>query len=214
MTREIHYNAADHISAKTAEDPYLRPAFSFQDRLARQLWNICWLLLYRPSPRPLHSWRALLLRVFGAKMGRKCHFYPGSKIWAPWNLTCADQVAVGDGAEIYNPAPLRLGSHAIVSQGAYVCGATHDFDDPAFPLLAFSMDIGAYAWICARALVSPGVNIGDGAVLGLGSVATRDLEPWGVYAGVPAVKVKERKRAAADLATAALPSCQPLPPGP
>jgi len=214
MTREIHYNAADHISAKTAEDPYLRPAFSFRDRLARQLWNICWLLLYRPSPRPLHSWRALLLRMFGAKMGRKCHFYPGSKIWAPWNLTCADLVAVGDGAEIYNPAPLRLGSHAIVSQGAYVCGATHDFDDPAFPLLAFSMDIGAYAWICARALVSPGVNIGDGAVLGLGSVATRDLEPWGVYAGVPAVKVKERKRAAADLATAALPSCQPLPPGP
>jgi putative colanic acid biosynthesis acetyltransferase WcaF len=214
MTREIHYNAADHISAKTAEDPYLRPAFSFQDRLARQLWNICWLLLYRPSPRPLHSWRALLLRVFGAKMGRKCHFYPGSKIWAPWNLTCADLVAVGDGAEIYNPAPLRLGSHAIVSQGAYVCGATHDFDDPAFPLLAFSMDIGAYAWICARALVSPGVNVCEGAVLGLGSVATRDLEPWGVYAGVPAVKVKERKRAAADVATAALPSCQPLPPGP
>ena len=214
MTREIHYNAADHISAKTAEDPYLRPAFSFQDRLARQLWNICWLLLYRPSPRPLHSWRALLLRLFGAKMGRKCHFYPGAKIWAPWNLTCADLVAVGDGAEIYNPAPLRLGSHAIVSQGAYVCGATHDFVDPAFPLLAFSMDIGAYAWICARALVSPGVNVCEGAVLGLGSVATRDLEPWGVYAGVPAVKVKERKRAAADVATAALPSCQPLPPGP
>jgi len=214
MSKEIHYNSADHIPASTEEDPYLRPAFSFRDRLARQLWNICWLLLYRPSPRPLHSWRALLLRVFGAKMGRKCHFYPGSKIWAPWNLTCADLVAVGDGAEIYNPAPLRLGSHAIVSQGAYVCGATHDFDDPAFPLLAFSMDIGAYAWICARALVSPGVNIGDGAVLGLGSVATRDLEPWGVYAGVPAVKVKERKRAAADLATAALPSCQPLPPGP
>jgi putative colanic acid biosynthesis acetyltransferase WcaF len=137
-------------------------------------------------------------------MGRKCHFYPGSKIWAPWNLTCADLVAVGDGAEIYNPAPLRLGSHAIVSQGAYVCGATHDFDDPAFPLLAFSMDIGAYAWICARALVSPGVNVCEGAVLGLGSVATRDLEPWGVYAGVPAVKVKERKRAAADVAAQAM----------
>jgi putative colanic acid biosynthesis acetyltransferase WcaF len=177
MTREIHYNAADHISAKTAEDPYLRPAFSFRDRLARQLWNICWLLLYRPSPRPLHSWRALLLRLFGARMGRKCHFYPGSKIWAPWNLTCADLVAVGDGAEIYNPAPLRLGSHAIVSQGAYVCGATHDFDDPAFPLLAFSMDIGAYAWICARALVSPGVNVCEGAVLGLGYDSKRFPAP-------------------------------------
>jgi putative colanic acid biosynthesis acetyltransferase WcaF len=214
MTREIHYNSAHSISASTAEDPYLRPAFPLRDRLARQLWNICWLLLYRTSPRPLHSWRALLLRAFGAKMGPNCHFYPGSKIWAPWNLTCADQVAVGDGAEIYNPSPIRFGSHAIVSQGAYVCGATHDLDDPAFPLLAFSMVIGAYAWICARALVSPGVNVCEGAVLGLGSVATRDLEPWGVYAGVPAVKVKERNRTVVGAATPAPPSCQRLPPRP
>jgi serine acetyltransferase len=56
------------------------------------------------------------------------------------------------------------------------------------------MEVGRYAWICARACVGPGVNVGEGAVLGLSSVATRDLEPWGVYAGSPAVKVKERKR--------------------
>jgi putative colanic acid biosynthesis acetyltransferase WcaF len=102
-------------------------------------------------------------------------------------------VTAGDGAEIYNPAPMHFGSHAIVSQGAYICGATHDFDDPAFPLLAYSMTIGSYAWICARASVCPGVHVGEYAVLGLGSVATRDLEPWGVYAGVPAVKVKTRE---------------------
>jgi putative colanic acid biosynthesis acetyltransferase WcaF len=58
------------------------------------------------------------------------------------------------------------------------------------------MEIGAYAWICARASVAPGINAGEGAVLALGSVATRDLEPWSVYAGVPAVKIKERKRPA------------------
>jgi putative colanic acid biosynthesis acetyltransferase WcaF len=193
MAKQIHYNAADHIPADTAEDPYLRPAFSVQNKLRRLIWNICWLIFYRASPRPFHSWRSLLLRVFGAKMGPDCHFYPGSKVWAPWNLECADQVAVADGAEIYNPAPMRFGSHAIVSQGGYICGATHDFDDPGFPLLACSMNIGPYAWICARASVSPGVNVGEGAVLGLGSVATRDLDSWGVYAGVPAVKVKERK---------------------
>jgi putative colanic acid biosynthesis acetyltransferase WcaF len=54
--------------------------------------------------------------------------------------------------------------------------------------------VGAYSWICARASVLPGINIGEGAVLGLGAVATRDLEPWAVYAGSPAVKVKERAR--------------------
>jgi putative colanic acid biosynthesis acetyltransferase WcaF len=194
MAKQIHYNAADHIPAATAEDPYLRPAFSVENKIRRQLWNLCWLLFYRPTPRPMHAWRTFLLRAFGAKMGANCRFYPGAKIWAPWNLICEDLVAAGDESEIYNPAPIHFGSHAIVSQGAYICGATHDFDDPAFPLLACSMNIGAYAWICARASVSPGVNVGEGAVLGLGSVATRDLDPWGVYVGIPAVKVRERKR--------------------
>jgi putative colanic acid biosynthesis acetyltransferase WcaF len=194
MPKQIHYNAAEHISAETAVDPYLRPAFSVRDRMRRLVWNICRATFYRMSPRPLHSWRSFLLRAFGAQMGPDCHFYPGSKVWAPWNLICADQVTAGDGAEIYNPAPVTLGSHAILSQDAYVCAATHDYDDPAFPLIAYAMNIGAYAWVCARASVAPGVHVGEGAVLGLGSVATRNLDAWTVYAGTPAVKVKERQR--------------------
>jgi putative colanic acid biosynthesis acetyltransferase WcaF len=194
MPKQIHYNAADHIAPDTAADPYLRPAFAVRDRLQRLIWNICWAVLYRTSPRPFHSWRASLLRLFGATMGPNCHFYPRSRVWAPWNLICADQVTAGDGAEIYNPAPVRLGSHAILSQDAYLCGATHDYNDPAFPLIAYEMQIGSYAWVCARASVAPGVNVGEGTVLALGSVATRNLDPWTVYAGVPAVKVKERQR--------------------
>jgi putative colanic acid biosynthesis acetyltransferase WcaF len=130
-------------------------------------------------------------------MGSGCHFYPASKVWAPWNLICADQVTAANGAEIYNPAPITFGSHVILSQDAFVCGATHDYDDAAFPLIAYAMSFGAYAWVCARASVAPGVHIGEGAVLGLGSVATRNLEPWTVYAGVPASKVKNRKHAQA-----------------
>jgi putative colanic acid biosynthesis acetyltransferase WcaF len=194
MPKQIHYNASEHIPEETSVDPYLRPAFSLSDRLKRLMWNICWVMLYRISPRPFHAWRSLLLRSFGATMGANCHFYPGSKVWAPWNLVCADQVTAADGAEIYNPAPISFGSHAILSQEAYVCGATHDYDDARFPLIAYAMRIGAYAWVCARASVAPGVNLGEGAVLGLGSVATRSLEPWSVYAGIPALKVKERRQ--------------------
>jgi putative colanic acid biosynthesis acetyltransferase WcaF len=193
LAKQSEYNAADHISPNTAADPYLRPAFSTTNRARRVVWNLCRALLYRPSPRALHAWRAFLLRCFGATMGPSCHFYPASKVWAPWNLICADQVTVADGAEIYNPATTRFGSHAILSQDAFICGATHDYDSPAFPLLAYSMSIGAYAWVCARASVGPGVNVGEGAVLGLGSVASRDLEPWTIYAGVPATKIKDRK---------------------
>jgi putative colanic acid biosynthesis acetyltransferase WcaF len=194
MARQVEYNASLHIAQGGTGDPYLGPAFSPGVRIARTVWSIFWLILYRPSPRPFHAWRSLLLRVFRARLGPNCHFYPASRVWAPWNLYCADQVTVADGAEIYNPADISLGSHAILSQGAYLCGATHDFDDPAFPLLAYSMTVGAYAWVCARASVAPGVNLGEGAVLGIASVATHDLDAWGVYAGAPARKIKERKR--------------------
>ncbi|HEY2201013.1 MAG TPA: hypothetical protein VGH56_03935 [Solirubrobacteraceae bacterium] len=192
MPRQVDYRADEYIT--TGKDPYTRPAFSLANRAARLLWNLTWLLLYRPSPRPFHAWRAVLLRLFGATLGPDCHFYPASRVWAPWNLRCADHVAAGDGAEIYNPSPMQLGSHVILSQDCYLCGATHDYNDPAFPLLAYAMTVEPYAWICARASVAPGVRVGEGAVLGLGSVATRDLDPWTVYSGNPAQPVRQRTR--------------------
>jgi len=180
--------------ARIDEDAYTRPAFSFSNRARRLVWNITWLLLFRLSPRPFHAWRAMLLRLFGATLGPDCHFYPKAKVWAPWNLFCADHVAAGDGVEIYNPSPMQFASHVILSQDCYLCGATHDYNDPTFPLLAYQMSFGQYAWICARASVGPGVNVGEGAVLGLGSVATRDLAPWTVYSGNPATIIRERTR--------------------
>lgn len=193
MPRTPDYRASEHIGAEQGQDAYTRPAFSRRNRAARLLWSVCWLLLYRMSPRPLHAWRAALLRLFGAQLGPDCHFYPGSRVWAPWNLQCADHVAAADGAEIYNPSPVELGSHVILSQDSYLCGATHDYNDAAFPLLAYRMQVGAHAWICARASVAPGVRVGEGAVLGLGSVATRDLEPWTVYTGHPAQAICKRQ---------------------
>ncbi|HEY0785771.1 MAG TPA: putative colanic acid biosynthesis acetyltransferase [Acidobacteriaceae bacterium] len=175
-------------------DPSLLPSYSLRNRAARQLWGLVYVLLYRPSLRPMHAWRQFLLTLFGAKMGAKCHFYAKGKVWAPWNLICEDRVSLGDDAEIYNPSPMYFGSHAIVSQGAYLCGATHRYNDPAFQLVSYEMRFGAYSWICARAIVAPGVHVGEGAILGLGSIATRHLEPYGIYAGSPARKVKERLR--------------------
>ena len=184
---------AENSRTGSVRDPYRAPQYTFGNRVRRQLWSIVWIMLYRSSPRVAHAWRAWLLHCFGAKLGPHCRFYPASRIWAPWNLTCEDMVMVADGAELYNPAPMHLASHAIVSQGAYLCGATHDYDDRAFPVIALPMRMGRYSWVCARACVSPGTNLGDGAILGLASLATKDLEPWSIYAGVPARKLKDRK---------------------
>ena len=194
MPRAADYRASDHLRNAPGEDAYTRPAFSVGNRGRRAVWNLCWLLFYRPSPRPLHAWRSLLLRLFGARMGPDCHFYPGSRVWAPWNLVCDDHVAAGDGVEIYNPSRMELASHVILSQNAYLCGATHDYNDPAFPLISYRMRLEPYAWICARSMVAPGVHVGEGAVLGLGAVATRDLQAWTVYGGNPALPLRPRQR--------------------
>lgn len=182
------------MSPLEAPDAYLYPRNSLRNRAGRVLWQLVRGLLFRPSPRPLHAWRAALLRLFGAQLGRRVHVYAGADIWAPWNLVCEDGAAIADGAVIYNVATVTLRSHAIVSQQAYVCTATHDFDAAAFPMITAPITIGAYAWVCARACVLPGVTVHDGAVLGLGSVATADLEPWQVYAGSPARAVRARRQ--------------------
>jgi putative colanic acid biosynthesis acetyltransferase WcaF len=177
-------------------DPYLLPAFPLSNRMLRAIWGMVYVIFFRTSPRPFHAWRSILLRCFGAKLGKNCHIYGRARIWAPWNLECDELATIGDEAIIYNPAPVTLGSHAIISQQAYLCGATHDYENPNFPLVAFPISIGSYAWVCARATVQAGVSIGEGAVLALGSVATRDLQPWTVYGGVPARKIKARKNIA------------------
>jgi putative colanic acid biosynthesis acetyltransferase WcaF len=191
-TAAIAVKPTSEMDAINPHDPYMAPQYSFGNRVRRQLWSVAWIALYRPSPRIAHAWRAVLLRAFGATLGPRCRFYPASRIWAPWNLHCEDTVVVADDAELYNPALLYLGSHVIVSQGAYLCGATHDYNNPNFPVISFPMRLDRYAWVAARAVVSPGVNMGAGAILGLASVATRDLDPWSVYAGVPARKLKQR----------------------
>lgn len=178
----------------TSPDPYLVPAFPLRNRLRRAGWGLVYSVLFRTSPRPFHSWRAFLLRCFGAKLGSNVHIYPKASIWAPWNLICADLATIADEAVVYNPSIVTLGSHSIVSQQAYLCGATHAYEDPNFPLMSFPISIGEYAWVCARATVQAGVQIGDGAILALGSVASKNLEPWWLYGGIPARKIKARIR--------------------
>ena len=176
--------------------PATEASFTLGNRIARQLWNFVWLLLFRPSPRPLHGWRSALLRAFGASLGKQCHIYPAVKVWAPWNLRIGDHVGIADGVTLYDMDVIEIGDYAVVSQGAHLCGGTHDYNSANFQLMAQPIRIGAHAWICAEAFIAPGVTVADGAVVGARSVVTRSLaEPWAVYAGNPCRRVGQRQRA-------------------
>lgn len=174
---------------------YKSPSFPLRHRVRRQLWNWVWLLLFRPSPRPLHSWRAMLLKAFGAKLGKGTHVYPAAKIWAPWNLILEDYVGVADGATIYNMDTVRIGSYSVISQGAHLCGGSHDYNSENFQLYAKPITLGKHVWICAEAFISLGVEIPDGVVIGARSFVTKNIiEPWTVHAGHPAKQIGIRNR--------------------
>ena len=135
-----------------------------------------------------------MLRLFGARLGAINFVYPSARIWAPWLLETGDLVTIGRGAEVYNPGGASLGHRTIISQDAYLCGATHDYQSYQFTYITKPVKTEPQVWICARAIVLPGVHCKAGSVLGAGSVATRDLEEWTVYAGNPAVAVRPRTR--------------------
>lgn len=178
--------------SKFDTDAYKRPSFSFLDKVRRLIWQFSWFLLCRWTPKPLHRWRSIVLRCFGATIGNTNFIYPDCKIWAPWLLVTEDVVTIGPNVEIYNPGGVFLKHHSILSQDAYLCGATHDYNVIEFTYIKKPIIVGAYAWVCAKAIVLPGVTLGDGSVLGAASLASKDLNPWSVYAGNPMQYIKTR----------------------
>lgn len=176
------------------DDSHRGPSFSLSNRLARVGWNVVWLLLFRPSPRPFHSWRRMLLRVFGAKVGRGAHVYPAARIWAPWNVTFGEECGVADGAILYSQGKIALGCRAVISQGAHLCAGTHDYTRKGFPLVTAPIVVGAEAWLAAECFVHPGVKIGEGAVIGARAVVVKDMPAWMVCSGHPCVPLKPRTR--------------------
>lgn len=175
-----------------AEDAYKRPSFPVSDKMRRLVWMVSWFLLCRFTPAPMHGWRIFILRLFGAKIGTGNYIYPDCIIWAPWLLETEEVVTIGGGVEIYNPGGVKLGHHTILSQGAFLCGATHNYQSIDFTYIKKPIVTEAYVWICARAVVLPGVHCHEGSVLGAASVTGKSMDAWTVYAGNPAVEVKKR----------------------
>jgi putative colanic acid biosynthesis acetyltransferase WcaF len=103
-----------------------------------------------------------------------------------------DRSCLANGVGCFNVAPIEIGEDAVVSQDAYLCTATHDYNDRSFPLLIAPITIEAHAWVAAGAFLSPGITVHRGAVVGARSVVTANVAAWSVVAGNPARFVKSR----------------------
>lgn len=178
--------AARDISANRQASKWTR-----QELMGRVLWRLAH-PLFAWSPRPFWGWRRLLLRLFGARIGREVHVHPSVRITIPWNISIGDQTAVGDRAILYALGPITLGERVTISQGAHLCAGTHDHRDPAMPLLKPPISIERDAWICAEAFVGPGVRIGAHAIIGARCVVMKDVAPGMIMVGNPARAIGHR----------------------
>jgi putative colanic acid biosynthesis acetyltransferase WcaF len=163
-----------------------------KNKLLRGIWNLVWLALFRPTPRPFHGWRSFLLRLFGAKLGKSVAVYPSARIWAPWNLQMEDGSCLGDFVDAYCVDKIKLGKGAVVSQYSYLCTASHDYADFRHPLVTAPITIGARSWVTADVFVAPGVTVGEGAVITARSSVFTNVEPWVVASGNPARAIRKR----------------------
>lgn len=170
---------------------YTEPKPHYGKRIA---WFITYNLLFRwLIGGRLRYVRNLLLRAFGARIPLGSMVYHSTRIWAPWNLSVGRYSCVGPRVELYNRAPITIGDNAIVSQGAFLCTASHDFNDPRHPLITAPIRIGDQAWVAAEAYVGMGVTIGEGAVVGARGSVYKDVEPWTIVGGNPAKFIKRRE---------------------
>lgn len=167
-------------------------SFPLSHRLLRLGWRFTWALLAAWTPPAFWPWRRYLLRLFGARIAASASVRGGAKIWYPPNLTMDSHSVLADGVECYNMAPLRIRAGAIVSQRAFLCGGSHDYRRASNPLITGEIEIGAQAWIAAEAFIGPGVTVPEGCVIAARAVVTGPLRPWSVYAGNPAVRLKDR----------------------
>ncbi|MEI6891692.1 MAG: hypothetical protein V5783_05920 [Pontiella sp.] len=163
--------------------------------LSVQLMRVAWgfgRMLFRVIPRPFYGLRRFILKCFGARLGRRVNVANTATIYFPWNLEVGDWSSIGERAMIYNLGKITIGKQATISQGVHLCAGSHDYLDPAMPLLTLPITIGDQVWICADAFIGPNVVVGEAAVVGARAVACKDVNSWSVVAGNPAVEVRSR----------------------
>jgi putative colanic acid biosynthesis acetyltransferase WcaF len=183
--------SAEPVTTLRELDPEASP-WSFRGKLARALWMVAGKPAFRLSFHNWYGYRNLILRLFGARIGKGVKVRPTVNVEIPWQLDLHDGVAVGDYAILYSLGRITMKRRSVASQYTHLCAGTHDYRDPTFPLLRLPITIEEDVWIGADAFVGPDVTIGRLSVVGARSSVYKDVEPLVVVGGNPARTIKPR----------------------
>ncbi len=169
-------------------------SLSRKHQMIRLVWGVVWPLGTWFLPRSMGMrWKRMLLRLFGAKVHPTANIYSSVKVYYPANLTMEENSCLASDVDCYNVDKIIIGANTTVSQGAYLCTASHDVTNPLNPLITAPIVLEDQAWVGARAYIGMGVTIGQGAVVGATASVYKDVEPWTIVGGNPAKFLKKRE---------------------
>lgn len=162
--------------------------FRGKSALVVQLWRIVYVVFFRNSPQFMYSWRRFLLRLFGAKIGKKVIIRPSCSITYPWKVEIGDYSWIGDDVVLYSLGEIKIGTNTIISQKSYLCTGSHDFKTIDFKIFAKPIIINNSCWLATDVFIGPGVKIVDEVIIGARSSVYNSISEKGLYMGNPVKK--------------------------
>ena len=141
---------------------------------------------------PIWGVRKLAIVLFGAEVGRGTTIHMGAKFFDPSGFVVGEDTIIGDRIFLDGRAKLTIGSHVDIASEVMIYNSEHDMSANDFHAIVAPVVIHDYVFIGPRAIILPGVTIGEGAVVAAGAVVTKDVPAFAFVGGVPAKVIGER----------------------
>ena len=178
---------------KTELNKFKNDWYNPGSKVKRAFWFVCNVLFLQNRLNPSSGLKVSILRAFGAKIGKGVVIKPNVSVKYPWKLEIGDYVWIGENVWIDNLEKVCIGNNVCVSQGAMLLCGNHNYKKSTFDLIVKGITLEDGSWVGAQSVVCPGVTLKSHSILSVGSIATKDLCPYTIYQGNPAVEIRKRE---------------------
>jgi putative colanic acid biosynthesis acetyltransferase WcaF len=168
-------------------------SFRGKSKLSVQLWWIVQETLFAWSPQIFYQWRVMLLRLFGAKIGKHVKIRSSVTVTYPWLVSIGDYSWIGDDCVLYSLGNISIGKHVALAHQVYVNTGGHEYRKKTFDIFSKPVLIEDECWITNDVYIAPGVTIGKGTIVSARSSVFKDLPAGKVCVGTPAKPIKDRE---------------------
>lgn len=153
-------------------------------------WFVCRVV----SVIPFWWVRSFFYRLIGVRIGGGTTVNQGFQFFSPERLTIEDHSHINRNCFIDARGYCFIGKAVSISHEVMILTGTHDINSASFSEIHRPVYIGDNVWVGARAVILPGVSVGEGAVIAAGAVVLKDVEPYEVVGGIPAKHISNRSK--------------------